>query len=1197
MSFFLTFGSKLVDKEGYSMKLIRDFLTNSDEFRELHQSLRSGNVLLSGVTPTLQGQLISALKETHDKPLLIVVRNEHDGRKLYDSLVDISDVNISPFLLDEFMTVNVLSASSELRFERLQTLKSLVENPVQIVIANIGAIRRYLTPKDALAKSEVLLSTGSIYDPADLLQKATQLGYKRVSTVVTVGEFSMRGGIFDIFPKEVEHPIRIEFFDDEVETIRSFDIETQRSIEKIDKAKITLLYEFYFERSLATSFDQTVQPLLDKHLSSLSGESKDVLLTEVNKDIARIQSYSELDLMHKYLSLVYEKPATLMDYLDDPLVVWVAADKVAIQASATDDEVEVWHASASARGEVLAGFSMQADFSFEIATQQLFLSEHTHRLETIHLSKVLNFVSKGVEEYHGNLDLFIGECAHLIARDKTVVVVSDSSDLRNSVMNRLTEAGVLVVAVDTEKDVFTPGSVNVVRGSLEAGFELARQNFVVYTDTEIRQGTRKKKSAYKGRVRDGQRVKDYNELQLGDFVVHLQHGIGRYVGARTIDMLGVKRDVLTLEYKRGDRVYVPIDKIDLVQKYVGSEGAVPKLSRLGGKDWEATKRAVSKLVKDIAKELIEVYAKRKYLPGFAFSKDTAMQREFEDACPFVETVDQLKTAAEIKADMEKPHPMDRLLIGDVGYGKTEVAMRAAMKAVVNHKQVIYVAPTTILARQQYENFKKRFEHHAVEIRVLNRHVSARDLGIILGEVARGKVDILIGTHRVLSKDVKFKDLGLLIVDEEQRFGVEHKEAIKQLKTDVDVLTLTATPIPRTMQMSMIGIRSLSMIETPPENRYPVQTYVLEAHDSVVRDAIERELARGGQVFYLHNRVSSLQSHVKKIQKLVPDARIGYAHGKMTREMLEDTMQDFEDRQFDVLVCTTIIETGIDIPNANTLIVGDAYRLGLSQMYQLRGRVGRSDRIAYAYFLYPQNYVLTENSEKRLQTIREFTALGSGFKIAMRDLAIRGAGDMLGTRQNGFLDTVGLDLYTKMLAEAIKVAEKGEGFEEASLTTTLDLTAEMLAESARELDIGIGIDRYIPDEYISDATLKIEMYKKMKALRDDVQYEELKLELEDRFGDVPEGVTNLVDLMYLKNLISPLVESSRVTKTTLEFTLKDDVSATMDVKVLYGKAHAIGKFARVLFKDAKFVIVFDLPTSGAEAVPAAIRLFGGLSVEK
>ena len=1173
------------------MKLIQKFLTSSKGFKDVHQALQEGNLLLSGLTPNLQARFVLALKATHDQPVLVIVRNEHDGRKLYDSLSELGEHLVNPFLLDAFMTANMLSASSDLRFERLATLKSLAQEPRQIVIANIEAIRRYLPPKSVLDQAEISLKVGDIYEPADLVKKAIQLGYTRASTVLTVGEFSMRGGIFDIFPKEAEHPIRIEFFDDEIETIRVFDTETQRSIEKIAQVDITLLYEFYFETSLSTTFKETIDALLDQHLSALSGESKDVLLSGVNRDIARIESFTDLDLMHKYLAVMYEKPATLMDYLENPLTIWLGADKIAIHAEATDDEIDIWHQAATARGEVLAGFSMQANFTFDLADKQLFSSEQTRRLDGLKLANSLNFQSKSVSEYHGNLELFTNECAQLATRNKTVVVILESTDLRNSVMNRLTKMGVPVAAVDTKKDEFQSGCVNVVAGEIEAGFELIAANFVVYSDAEVRVSTRKKKSTYRGRVRDGARVKDYSELQLGDFVVHLQHGIGRYVGVETIDMLGVKRDVLTLEYKRGDRVYVPIDKIDMVQKYVGSEGAVPKLSRLGGRDWETTKKAASKLIKDIAKDLIEVYAKRKYLPGFAFSKDSPIQQEFEDACEFVETVDQLRTAAEIKADMEKPHPMDRLLIGDVGYGKTEVAMRAAMKAVADHKQVVYVAPTTILVRQQYENFKKRFADHAVEIRVLNRHVSKRDLEIILSEVARGKVDILIGTHRVLSKDVRFNNLGLLIVDEEQRFGVEHKEAIKKLKTDVDVLTLTATPIPRTMQMSMVGLRSISMIETPPENRYPVQTYVLEAHDSVIRDAIERELARGGQVFYLHNRVTSLLSHVSKIQKLVPDAKIGYAHGKMSREALEDTMQEFEDRQFDVLVCTTIIETGIDIPNANTLIVGDSYRLGLSQMYQLRGRVGRSDRIAYAYFLYPQNYALTATSEKRLETIREFTALGSGFKIAMRDLAIRGAGDMLGTRQNGFLDTVGLDLYTKMLAEAIRVAETEDGFE--NLANIEDLTNQMLTESAKEHDIGIGIDRYIPDSYIGDASLKIEMYKKMKALKNNVQYEELKLEFVDRFGVMPEGVESLVDLMYLKNLITPIVESSRVTKTTLEFTLTDEMSNDIDVKSLYGKANEIGKFVRILFKDAQFVIVFDLLATGGEAVVSAIQLFSYL----
>ena len=1173
------------------MNPLGNLITQTDTFKELHQTLQNKSVLLTGLTPNLQALFIAAIKNTHDAPVVVVTRNEHDGRALFDALSDVAECPVNPFLLDAFMTANMLSASSDLRFERIDTLRQIKETPEQIVVANIGAMRRFLTPPDAFYQAELLLNVGDIIEPTDLTQKAIGLGYTRTSTVLTVGEFSVRGGIFDIFPKEGEHPVRIEFFDDEIDTIRSFDTTTQRSIEKLSQVAITLLYEFYYESKDISEFKVKIDTLKTQHLSNITGEAKDFLVQTVEKDVAKIDSFSELDLMHKYLSVMYEQPATLVDYLNKPLIIWVGADKIGIHSEATDEEIGIWMDAATVRGELLLGFKLQSGFDFNLAQRQIFLSEHTRRVEMAKFEEILNFHSKSVAEFHGNLDLFSDEVANLTKLGKTVVLVSSGADLRHGVMNRCSNLGISVVTVDPKKDAFSSGALNVVTGELPAGFELSLSDVVVYTDYEVKAGGKKKKSTFRGRVRDGARVKDYSELMLGDFVVHLQHGIGRYIGVETLDMLGVKRDVITLEFKNADRVYVPIDKIDMVQKYVGSEGAVPKLSRLGGRDWESTKRAASKLVKDIAKQLIEVYAKRKYLPGFAFSKDGGMQREFEDACEFVETVDQLKTTAEIKADMEKPHPMDRLLIGDVGYGKTEVAMRAAMKAVVDNKQVIYVAPTTILARQQYENFKKRFANHAVNIRLLNRHVSKRDREIILAETLHGRVDILMGTHTVLSKSIKFKDLGLLIVDEEQRFGVEHKEAIKQLKTDVDVLTLTATPIPRTMQMSMIGIRALSMIETPPEGRFPVQTYVLEAHDSVIRDAIERELARGGQVFFLHNRVTSLPSVVKKVQKLVPDARVGFAHGKMTKEELEDTMTDFEDRVFDVLVCTTIIETGIDIPNANTLIVGDAYRLGLSQMYQLRGRVGRSDRIAYAYFLYPQNYVLTANSEKRLETIREFTALGSGFKIAMRDLAIRGAGDMLGTRQNGFLDTVGLDLYTKMLAEAIKVADGGDGFE--NLESIEDLTTTMLTQSAKELDIGIGIDRYIPDEYIGDAGLKIEMYKKMKAIASNSEYEELKLEFTDRFGQIPEGVENLVDLMYLKNLISGRVEASRVTKTTLEFTLTADASKTIDVQILYEQASLVGKFVRILFKDGMFVIVIDMIGSKNRGVASGIKLFEGI----
>ena len=648
-------------------------------------------------------------------------------------------------------------------------------------------------------------------------------------------------------------------------------------------------------------------------------------------------------------------------------------------------------------------------------------------------------------------------------------------------------------------------------------------------------------------------------------MVHVQHGIGQYIGIETLETNGARKDFLMIAYRGGDKLYVPIDKIEMVQKYVGSEGAKPKIHKLGTSEWEKTKAKVKKTVKDIADKLIKIYAKREHLPGYAFSKDTIEQHAFENAFPYVETDDQLRAVAEIKEDMEAPHPMDRLLIGDVGYGKTEVAMRAAFKAVQDGKQVAYLAPTTILSKQHYESFVARFKDFDVKIGLLNRYVSIKEQQELLTNIKSGKINIVVGTHRILSKDVIFKDLGLLIIDEEQRFGVEHKEKIKEFKTEVDVLTLTATPIPRTLQMSMIGIRSLSLIETPPMNRYPVQTYVLEEHDGVIRDAIERELARDGQVFYLYNRVSDIEKRAARIQKLVPDAVVEYAHGQMSKEQLEQTMADFEERKFNVLVCTTIIETGIDIPNANTLIISDSYRLGLSQLYQLRGRVGRSDRIAYAYCMYPRNKVLTENAEKRLQTIKEFTELGSGFKIAMRDLAIRGAGDMLGAQQYGFIDTVGLDLYTQLLSEAVVHAREGSNFEVASFELP-----------KLEFDFPTKVDAYRPDFYISDESTKIEIYQKIKKVTNDEEYKDVIDELIDRFGDFPDDVKYLIDLTFLKNITEPYIEKTKSTKNTIEFILKEEITQDIDGQKLFEAVHKIGSMIRLAYKDNRINIIFDLP---------------------
>ena len=884
---------------------------------------------------------------------------------------------------------------------------------------------------------------------------------------------------------------------------------------------------------------------------------------KVFNDIENIKNHNNLEIMHKYISLLYENPDTLLSYFTNPLVIYIDYNRIIENQNHMNEDALSWQEGAIINGKTVVDLNLYRPITEIEASTQLYLLEHTSQLQDVKLTDTVKILTKSVSEFHGQLEFFAKECKRLKENKSTVFIAVSSVESRNKLANYLEESGIMV-AIPTQPDEVREGSIHIIYEPLPLGFELIDSNIVVYTDYEINT-KRKKQPTYKSSFKEGKKIKDFNELKIGDYVVHVQHGIGQYIGIETLESNGARKDFLMIAYRGDDKLYVPIDKIQMVQKYVGSEGAKPKINKLGTSEWEKTKAKVKKTVKDIADKLIKIYAQREHLPGYAFSKDTIEQHAFENAFPYVETEDQLKAVTEIKEDMEQPHPMDRLLIGDVGYGKTEVAMRAAFKAVMDGKQVAYLAPTTILTKQHYESFVSRFKEFPVKIGLLNRYVSLKEQQELLTNIKSGKIDIVVGTHRLLSKDVKFKDLGLLIIDEEQRFGVEHKEKIKEFKTEVDVLTLTATPIPRTLQMSMIGIRSLSLIETPPMNRYPVQTYVLEEHDGVIRDAIERELARDGQVFYLYNRVSDIEKRAARIKKLVPDAIVEYAHGQMSKEQLEQTMADFEDKKFNVLVCTTIIETGIDIPNANTLIISDSYRLGLSQLYQLRGRVGRSDRIAYAYCMYPKNKVLTENAEKRLQTIKEFTELGSGFKIAMRDLAIRGAGDMLGAQQYGFIDTVGLDLYTQLLSEAVVHAREGSNFEVASF--------EM---PKLEFDFPTKVDAYIPDFYISDESTKIEIYQKIKNIKTQTEYDDIIDELIDRFGDFPDDVKYLIDLTFLKNLTEPYLVKTKSTKNTIEFILKEEITQDIDGQKLFEAVHQIGSMIRLAYKENKINIIFDLP---------------------
>lgn len=1148
------------------MNVMNQYISKSEQLQTLMNTLDKDNqnVLLSGVTTSFYAPLLQMIFENKKRPMIIMMQNLYHAQRLYDQLIDLMDMNsVRLFPMDEFITAEMLASSSELRIERMNTLASIIENQNKIVVTHVAGATRFLTPKEIFKQADIQLEVGGTYELDELKRKLVELGYQSVRAVEHMGEFSVRGGILDVFPMTEENPIRIEFFDDEIDTIRYFSTETQRSINKVEKAALVPTFELVYSDEQVERFEKNIKERLTKTAPLVEGETRDNLYARIYGDIEKIKNHQDLEVMHKYISLLYEKPDTLLSYFDDPLVIYIDYNRILENQEHMNEDALAWQEGAIENGKTVVDLNLYHPITQTKVSRQLFLLEHTSSLQEIKLTEHVKLMTKSVTEFHGQLEFFAKECKRLKENGVTVFVTVSSVEARNNLANYLEESGV-TVAFPTTIDEIREGSIHLVYERLPLGFELLEPNIVVYTDYEVHP-KRKKQTAYKSNFKEGKKIKDYNELKLGDYVVHVQHGIGQYIGIETLETNGARKDFLMIAYRGGDKLYVPIDKIEMVQKYVGSEGAKPKIHKLGTSEWEKTKAKVKKTVKDIADKLIKIYAKREHLPGYAFSKDTIEQHAFENAFPYVETDDQLRAVAEIKEDMEAPHPMDRLLIGDVGYGKTEVAMRAAFKAVQDGKQVAYLAPTTILSKQHYESFVARFKDFDVKIGLLNRYVSIKEQQELLTNIKSGKINIVVGTHRILSKDVIFKDLGLLIIDEEQRFGVEHKEKIKEFKTEVDVLTLTATPIPRTLQMSMIGIRSLSLIETPPMNRYPVQTYVLEEHDGVIRDAIERELARDGQVFYLYNRVSDIEKRAARIQKLVPDAVVEYAHGQMSKEQLEQTMADFEEKKFNVLVCTTIIETGIDIPNANTLIISDSYRLGLSQLYQLRGRVGRSDRIAYAYCMYPRNKVLTENAEKRLQTIKEFTELGSGFKIAMRDLAIRGAGDMLGAQQYGFIDTVGLDLYTQLLSEAVVHAREGSNFEVASFELP-----------KLEFDFPTKVDAYIPDFYISDESTKIEIYQKIKKVTNDEEYKDVIDELIDRFGDFPDDVKYLIDLTFLKNITEPYIEKTKSTKNTIEFILKEEITQDIDGQKLFEAVHKIGSMIRLAYKDNRINIIFDLP---------------------
>ncbi len=991
--------------------------------------------------------------------------------------------------------------------KKLKTLLRLAKGEKVVLVTSVEAMLRKYIPKEVLLNNTSTFKIGDRVNIDELSEKLVSLGYERVSKIEGFGQFSVRGGIVDIFSLEYNNPIRMELFDDEIDSIRTFDVFSQKSIDKIKKFSITPSREFIYPDNVNNAVEK-----LKKETNELTNE-------DVFSNIDNIETKTYFEGIENYIDYIYpEENKSIFTYLNDNAVIFVNdISRFKERCENYINEFKENYKLNLERGLALKNqghlLYHYSDLDFIKGDKKLILNTLLPKpVNDFKISNIINFESREVPTFNAKLDVLAEELNRLKYNGFKIILATNTLDRAKKLSKELLDLG-LEATVSKSRDIEIKSSqVIIIPAQISSGFEYKSIKFVVVTDNEMI-GVHKRVSKSKSKKKKkGQKIESFLDLNVGDYVVHENSGIGRYTGIDQISINGIKKDYMKIIYQGGDNLYVPIDQMDKVQKYIGADAEKVKLNKLGSSEWTKAKAKVKKEIEDMTKDLIELYAKREQVKGYKFSKDTPWQHEFESLFPHEETEDQLKAIKETKKDMESNKVMDRLICGDVGYGKTEVAIRAVFKACMDQKQVAVLVPTTILAQQHYNTFKERFENYPIRVEVLSRFKTAKQQREIISDAKKGLVDVLIGTHRIISKDINLPNLGLVVIDEEQRFGVKHKESLKQIKSTVDVLTLSATPIPRTLHMSLSGIRDMSVIEEPPQERHPVITYVTESKDSVIQDEIEREIARGGQVFFVYNRVEHIDEMASRIKRLVPDANIAVAHGRMTSKALEDIILGFLNKEYDVLVCTTIIETGMDISNANTMIVYDADKMGLAQLYQLRGRVGRSSRQGYAYLMYEKDKVLSEIAEKRLKAIREFTEFGSGFKIAMRDLEIRGAGNILGSQQHGHMAVIGYDLYVKMLNDAIRKV-KGEPIVEEI-----------------DVEIDLSVNAYIPDTYIPDELTKIEMYKKIASIENKEDMNEVEEELEDRFSDLPKSVQTLLKISYIKSLCKKMkIEKVRQVK--------------------------------------------------------------------
>lgn len=1149
------------------MNLIMTELTKSKKFNSILERIKNKKekspILISGLTDVSEMSFVAGINEYSKRPIMLITYNEVQAQKLLRDLKYFTENGIL-FPKKEIVVYDYIAESKEIPYERINVLNQIYDNKNIIVITTIEAIRQKMIPKDVLYKNVLDFKVGQRCNLEDIKQKLIDLGYERFDLLDAKGEFSVRGDIIDISVDETKG-VRIELWGDEIDSIRHFNIISQRSTDAIDKVKIYPAHEYILEQKK------------DKVVASIKANVEDLydgkLLENIRKDEEEISNGNYINKIDRYFDSFYEEQETIIDYLSDKYLIFLddySKIKSRIKGLSLDEENTI--KALIEKGRIVPDSIKNTSDIEEVES-------NIAKVQTVYLEKFDYIGISNIEKYDlryrelnyfkSGIELFVNDIKNFQKDKKKVFVLVDIKEKVPKIEKLLDDNGILHRFDEKlNKNIINDNSdiVTISVGSLSNGFESYDLNQVLIVADDLVEADRRIRKRRNKLFNEAEKVV-YADLKQGDYVVHRDHGIGIYLGVNTITADGTTKDYIKLKYRGDDVLYIPTSSLDLVRKYIGGGEESLQLNKLGSKDWKNATAKVKNNLRAVAKELISLYARREKSKGFAFSKDTEWQKQFEGSFPYVETDDQLRCIEEVKADMEKDKPMDRLLCGDVGYGKTEVAIRAAFKAVMDGKQVAYLVPTTVLASQQYETFRERMEEFPINVELLNRFRKPKDQTRIIKDLKLGKVDIVVGTHKLLGKNVEFKDLGLLIIDEEHRFGVKAKEKIKEYKANVDVLTMTATPIPRTLHMSVVGVRDMSLIYEPPQNRKPVQTYVLEYDVEVVKEAITKELERNGQVFYLYNRVDNIEEKADFISRLVPEARVSFAHGRMTGTEMEDIMKDFVDGKTNVLVCTTILESGIDIPNANTIIVENADRMGLAQLYQIRGRVGRSSRQGYAYITYKRDKMLSEGADKRLKAMKEFTEFGSGFKIAMRDLEIRGAGSLVGEIQHGHLEEVGYDTYCRLLDEVIR-EEKGEKIKEEI-----------------NVQIDLNVNCYIPDTYIEDSKQKIEVYQDIALCKTEEDIENVVDELIDRFGNMPEEIENLLEISRIKQKAKEKrVIKIKSNRMGIYFTFEDGADIDIDNLIKKYKNNII------ISKNLKSTIILKTTSSDEKEILKEVKDF-------